>query len=149
MVAGGALVLPAGLLSRLNGATGALPGSGAAAGRDAAIMAVLAAEGRLGRFPERALDGAQGYDIQSRTATGSSLFILVRNRAPGADEFTVNRSELGVAHNTFGQHLLVLVDGDQLRYVPDGLAAVADPPFDTALVALPWQAFFSRGQAPS
>ena len=151
IVAGGALVLPAGLLRRLTGvaaAPGTMPGPGAAAGRDATIEAVLAAEGRLGRFPEQASDGAQGYDIESRTATGSALFILVRNRAPGTDEFTVNRSELGVAHNMVGQHLLVLVDGDQLRYVPDGLAAVADPPFDMALVVLPWQAFFSRGQAP-
>ena len=151
MVAGGALVLPAGLLSRLIGARTApatRAGPDATAGHDAAIVAVLNAEARLGRFPERARAGAQGYDIESRTPAGSSLFILVRNRAPRADEFTVTRSELGVAHNTAGRHLLVLADGEQLRYVPDGLATVADPPFDTTLVALPWQEFFSRGQAP-
>jgi superfamily II DNA or RNA helicase len=148
LVAGGALVLPAGLLSRLTGGGAGMPGLSAAVSQDAAVAAVLAAERRLGRFPERAQAGAQGYDIESRTAAGSSLFVLVRSRAPGADVLTVKRSELGVAHNSVGHHLLALVDGDQLRYVPDGLGEVANPPFDTALVALPWSAFFSRGRAP-
>ncbi len=84
--------------------------------------------------------------MESRTADGSPLFITVRHHA--ADTFLVTRSELGVARNTEGRHVLALVDGDQVRYVRRAFAGFPNPAFGTSAIHLPWQAYFERGQVP-
>ena len=141
IVAGGALVVPAGLLSRL-------PDRGVleTTSQRAAITAVLRSEAALGRTPRPATADEQGYDVESRAADGSPLFIMVRHRT--ADAFLVTRSELGVARNTGDRHVLALVDGDRMRYVRRAFAAVADPEFGISAVSLSWQAYFERGQVP-
>jgi hypothetical protein len=145
-VAGGAAVLPAGLLARLSRAAGETLDRGAA--RAAALQAVVTAELALGHSPSPVPSAGQGYDLESRTTTGAHRFILVRHRDPGAATFTVTAAELGVARNTGERHVLALVDDTRLRYLPVGLAAVPDPPFDAAVVTLPWQPFYDQGEEP-
>jgi len=119
VVAGGALVMPAGLLTRLPG-----HGGQATTSQHAAVAAVLRIEAGLGRTPRPATPEEQGYDVESRAADGSPLFSTVRHRATNADTFLITRSELGVARNAEGNHVLALVDGHQVRYVP---SSPADP----------------------
>ena len=123
VVAGGALVVPAGLLARLRGQGG---GHGPSS-RDAAVAAVLRAETSLGRTARRTAPEEQGYDVESRAADGSALFIMVRHREAGGSDFLVTRSELGVARNTGGNHLLALVDDGHVRYLRQALAEVPQP----------------------
>ena len=143
VVVGGALVIPAGLLSGPWGGLGPPDDGGA---RTRAIELVLAAELAVGRVPARVAKGGQGYDIESRAADGTQLFICVK--VIGGGSFTVSQSELGVARNTGERHVLALVDGDRVRYSRRGLEAVADNPFGESGVVLPWLTFFERGREP-
>jgi Protein NO VEIN, C-terminal len=144
VVAGGALVVPAGLLAQLRGQ---ISGHGPSS-RDAAIAAVLRAETSLGRTARRTAPEEQGYDVESRTADGSPLFIMVRHREAGGSDFLVTRSELGVARNTGGNHVLALVDDGHVRYLRQALAGVPQPAFGTTSVSLPWRNYFQLGQVP-
>jgi hypothetical protein len=143
VVAGGALVVPVGLLARLHGSV-----RQEATSHDAAMTAVLRIEAGLGRTPRRAGPEEQGYDVESRAVDGSPLFITVRHRTSGTNPFLITRSELGVARNTGARHVLALVDGDQVRYLRQALDGIANPAFGTAAIPLPWQAYFERGQVP-
>jgi hypothetical protein len=142
VVAGGALVVPAGLFARLRGHAGQGTTS-----QHAAVAAVLRTESHLGRTPRPATPEEQGYDVESRAADGSSLFITVRHRMAD-DVFLITRSELGVARNTADNHVLALVDGNQVRYLRGSLGEVPNPAFGTAAVPLPWRTYFERGQVP-
>ena len=75
VVTGGALIVPAGLLASPPGADERL------ATERAALDAVMSAERALGRDPVRMPPGHAGYDIESRTADASLLFIAVKGRA--------------------------------------------------------------------
>lgn len=142
VVAGGALVVPAGLLVQLHG-----DGDQGTLSHHAAVAAVLRAEVRLGRTPRPVTPEEQGYDLESRAVDGSPLFILVRHRAD-ADTFLITRSELGVARNTGGSHVLALVDGDEVRYVREALAKMPNPAFEMPTISLPWRTYIERGQVP-
>ncbi|MGH3297408.1 MAG: helicase-related protein, partial [Trebonia sp.] len=143
VVAGGALVVPVGLLARLRG-----HGGQGTTSHHAAIATVLRTEARLGRTPRPVTAEEQGYDVESRTTDGSPLFIMVRHRLVNADTFLITRSELGVARNTGGRHVLALVDGDQVRYVREALAGVPNPAFGISAVPLSWRTYVERGQVP-
>ena len=78
VVTGGALIVPAGLLASPPGADERL------ATERAALDAVMSAERALGRDPVQLPPGHSGYDIESRTADGSLLFIEVKGRASNA-----------------------------------------------------------------
>jgi superfamily II DNA or RNA helicase len=145
VVVGGALVIPAGLLTHMTGQTGQWS---AGADQRRAVAAVLDTERALGRAPRQAPPEEQGYDVESRAADGTPLFIAVRHRATGTGTFLVTRSELGVARNTADRHVLALVDGDCVRYVRHAFVGVQNPPFGSSTITLPWQAYFERGQVP-
>jgi hypothetical protein len=145
VVVGGALVIPMGLLSRLCGRPGALPGTTT---RLAAIQTVMAAERSLGRIPVVVPPEGQGYDIESRAPDGTPLFITVKHGLPGADSFSVAQSEIGVARNTERRHVLALVEGSAVRYVRFPFDAVTDPPFGLSGISLPWRSYFEHGQVP-
>jgi hypothetical protein len=87
----------------------------------AALDAVMAAERAPGRDPVQLPPGHAGYDIESRTADGSLLFIKVKGRACGAQTFTLTRTEIGIG----------------------GL------PSDVTSVSLPWGSWFGRGEVPA
>jgi hypothetical protein len=157
VVAGGALVIPAGLLAKLAGTP---PGAVAEHARDtaaterAAVEAVLAAEEAIGRQPVEMPPNNKGYDIESKAADGTLWFIEVKGRIAGAETFTITRSEIGVGRNKADTHVLALVEvGDdgafEVRYVHRAFDDVGNLPFDTISINLKWNAYFERGQVPA
>jgi len=125
VVIGGALVVPAGLLDRLQGGRQAEPSQFA---RDTehvaklALEAVLASELRLGFVPRDVSDEKCGYDVESRIpGTGKLRFIEVKGRAKGAETVTVTKNEILTALNKPEEFILAVVevDGEQVtpRYV--------------------------------
>jgi superfamily II DNA or RNA helicase len=157
VVTAGALVVPAGLLASRQGAA---PSDVTASARDrsvverAALDAVMAIERALGHDPVEMPPNNKGYDIESRTADGSLLFLEVKGRRRGAETFTVTRSEVGVGRNMPTQHILVLAEVSavgfpDVRYVRGAFQGIDDLPFDAASVNLPWRPYFDRGEVPA
>jgi Protein NO VEIN, C-terminal len=109
VVAGGALIVPAGLLTSSQGAAA---GDVAERARErsfterAAVDAVMVIERALGRDPVEMPPGDRGYGIESRAADGSLLFAEVKGRARGAETFTVTKSEIGIGRNKPDRHIL-------------------------------------------
>ena len=148
VVTGGALIVPAGLLASPPGTDERL------ATERAALDAVMSAERALGRDPVRMPPGHSGYDIESRTADGSLLFIQVKGRARDAQTFTLTRTEIGIGRNQAGRHILALAEVPAaglpaVRYVRGAFGDIGDLPFDAASVSLPWASWFGRGEVPA
>jgi hypothetical protein len=157
VVAGGALTVPAGLLSSLRGAAATDVAERArerSAAERAAVDAVMAIERSLGRDPVEMPPSNKGYDIESRGPGGSLLFLEVKGRACGAETFTITRSEIGVGRNKPDQHILALAEVaatgfPDVRYVRRGFSDIGDLPFDTISVNLHWRSYFDRGEVPA
>ncbi|MGW9502025.1 helicase-related protein [Streptomyces albidoflavus] len=121
-----------------------------------AVDAVLAAERRLGREPEEMAHSNKGFDIRSHKPDGHLVFIEVKGRVLGADNFTVTTSEVGYAKNAEPNYRLALVavdpdtpDGsnDQVRYVINPFAdLVLDKYVDD--LRRKWKAEWDRGVDP-
>ena len=156
IVAGGALIVPAGMLSELLGVPAGEVADLArrrAETERAAVDAVTAIERRLGRVPTEMPPNNKGYDIESRAADGALWFIEVKGRVAGAESFFVTRSEIGVGRNKPESHILALVEVDggsatQVRYVRRAFEQVGDLPFSTISVNLEWLPYFERGRIP-
>ncbi|MFE1099030.1 helicase-related protein [Nocardiopsis alba] len=121
-----------------------------------AVDAVLAAERTLGRVPEEMEHSNKGFDIRSRKPDGHLIFLEVKGRILGAENFTVTTSEVGYAKNAEPNYRLALVavdpdtpDGsnDQVRYV---LNPFADLVLDRYVDDLrrKWRAEWNRGTDP-
>ena len=157
VVAGAALVVPAGLLSSRRGVPAgdvAEQARARSAVERAALDAVLAIERALGHNPVEMPPNNKGYDIESKAADGSLLFLEVKGRARGAETFTVTRSEIGVGRNMPGQHILALAEvpaagSPDVRYIRGAFRDIGDLPFDAISVNLPWRSYFDRGEVPA
>ena len=114
---GGALIVPAGLLTALRGAR---PVDERAARETArieklAMDAVLAFEAAQGFEPRDVSTEKVGYDIESRIpGTGRLRFVEVKGRVKSADTVCVTKNEILTALNKPDDFFLavVLVDGD-------------------------------------
>jgi hypothetical protein len=156
VVAGGALIVPNGLVARLMGATAQVVTEYArerSVTERAAVDAVLAIERRLGREPVEMPPNNKGYDVESKAADGVLLFIEVKGRVAGAETFTVTRSEIGVGRNKPNEHILALAEvpdtaPPRVRYVRRAFQDVGDLPFDTISVNLQWKSYFDRAEEP-
>jgi SNF2 family DNA or RNA helicase len=156
VVTGGALIIPAGLMASLLGTSARDVAERArerSAAERAAVDAVLAIERALGRDPVEMPPSNKGYDIESRAADGSLLFLEVKGRIRGAETFAVTRSEIGIGRNKPDQHILALVEvsatgSPQVRYIRRAFQDIGDLPFDTVSVNLHWRSYFDRGEAP-
>ncbi|MGE0539621.1 MAG: helicase-related protein [Dehalococcoidia bacterium] len=119
VVIGGALIVPAGLLTRLGGNLDpALFARDTARVERLSMEAVIAVEQRLGHAPRDVSAEKRGYDIESRHAgSGSLRFIEVKGRVAGAATVTVTRNEIHTALNEPEQFILAVVeiDGDVAR----------------------------------
>jgi molybdopterin converting factor small subunit len=127
VVMGGALVVPIGLLQRLQGKRQSTTSTFARETKRvelAAMAAVMAAERALGYEPRDVSDQKCGYDIESsaplsqagRGAGGEGLrFIEVKGRIEGAETVTVTKNEILAALNKPDNFILALVQvpGDQ------------------------------------
>ncbi len=156
VIAGGALVVPQGALDRLRGVP-ADPQRARETGEvdRRAVAAVVAAERALGRQPEVMPHNNPGFDVRSLSADGHLIFIEVKGRIAGAEDFTVTRNEVLFGKNS-DRYRLVLVrvspDGsefDELRYVQQPFKDFEFGDFATTDVRGDWAATWERGGAPS
>jgi SNF2 family DNA or RNA helicase len=156
VVAGSALVVPAGLLARL-----APPVAEAGPANDhtrdtkavelAAMAAAVAAERALGYEPRDVSAAKVGYDVESRVpGTGKLRFIEVKGRATGATTVTITKNEILTALNKPEDFVLalVIVDGEQtsVRYVREPFAR--EPDFGVTSVNYDLDELWVRGTDP-
>src|SRR5665811_519173 len=154
VVAGGALVVPQGLLDRLAGRREqpvATYAKDTAEVDRRAIAAALAAEHGLGREPEEMPHNNPGFDIRSRSTDGHWVFIEVKGRILGAEDFSVTRNEVLYAKNA-DRYRLVLVsvhpDGperDAIRYVANPFKDFQFGDFAADGVRGDWAKMWARG----
>ncbi len=156
VVAGMALVMPAGLLSRLRGETAAAHALERDEVERRAVDAVLAAEERLGRQAREQLRNNPGFDIRSHARDGGTLFLEVKGRIAGADSFVVTRNEILHALNVPDAWVLALVEvspqgaaRDRVRYLRQPFGNTVHLPFATTATTLDWQDYWQRGVEPS
>jgi SNF2 family DNA or RNA helicase len=158
VVAGGALVIPRGLLERLRGERHAEPSLYAKETERVeriAVDAVLAAEAALERDAEEKPRNNPGYDILARPRDGGPLlFIEVKGRVAGASTFTITKNEVLYALNKGVDYVLALVrvDGDradEIRYVRQPFSGSDEVLFGVTSLNVTWDEMFDRGAAPS
>jgi superfamily II DNA or RNA helicase len=158
VVAGAALVVPAGLLARLQDLPAGVTST--AAQREAverrAVDAVLASEEALGRHPTEMHRTNPGFDIQSEAPGGRLIFIEVKGRVSGADTFVVTRNEILHGLNVPGAWVLALVEvspegpaHDGVRYLRRPFGEEVHLPFATTSATLSWRDYWERGGSPS
>jgi superfamily II DNA or RNA helicase len=155
-VAGGALVIPQGALDRLRG----IPTDPQRARETEevdrrAIAAVVSAERALGREPEVMPHNNPGFDIRSLNEDGHLVFLEVKGRIAGSEDFTVTRNEVLFGKNA-DRYRLALVrvspngpDYDELRYVQQPFKDFEFGDFAADAVRGDWNAMWERGGSPS
>jgi hypothetical protein len=158
VVAGGALVIPRGLLERLRGERSTAPPLHAKETERVeriAVDAVLAAERGLGRDPEEKPRNNPGYDILSNPPDGGRLlFIEVKVRVAGAPVFTITKNEVLHALNKGSDYILALVRvegdrADEIRYVRHPFSGSDEVLFGVTSLNVDWDEMFSRGAVPA
>lgn len=124
VVIGGALVVPIGLLQRLQGKRQAEPDLFAKETKRVemlAMQAVIAAEQALGYEPRDVSAEKLGYDIESRVpGKGRLRFIEVKGRIEGADKVIVTRNEILTALNKPENFILALVQVPKSKEFTEG-----------------------------
>jgi superfamily II DNA or RNA helicase len=117
LIVGGALVVPLGLLQRLQGKRQAAPATFARETErveQLAMDAVMEAERSLGYEPQDVSRQNYGYDIESRVLNSGQLrFIEVKGRIEGAETVTVTKNEILTALNKPEHFILALVQVPQ------------------------------------
>jgi SNF2 family DNA or RNA helicase len=113
-VIAGAMIVPIGLLNKLNG-TSIAPSLYAKETKrveTVAMNAVMAAELELGYTPRDVSSDKCGYDIESRNHNGDARlrFIEVKGRVHGADSVTITKNEILTALNKPEQFILAVVE---------------------------------------
>jgi hypothetical protein len=125
VVAGAALIVPAGLLGRLRPGQAGEPSTYATDTKESelrAVAAVMDAERRLGFLPKDVSDEKCGYDLESSIrGTGRLRFIEVKGRVAGAKTVTVTKNEILTALNKPEEFILAIVehegDASKVHYV--------------------------------
>jgi superfamily II DNA or RNA helicase len=157
VISGGALVVPQGLLDKL---LGRMPSSSLIAKNTAlaerrAVDAVMAAERDLGRRPREMPHNNPGYDIESLTEDSHVVFIEVKGRIAGAEEFWVTKTEALTGKNAGLASRLALVsvhpdgpEGDQIRYIVDPFRDIDFGDFNATGVIGNWVKEWARGGDP-
>jgi superfamily II DNA or RNA helicase len=128
-----------------------------------AVAAVLAAERALGRVPEEMPHNNKGYDIRSAAPDGTTVFVEVKGRVLGADDYVVTASEVLLGKNAEPHYRLALVavdpdappmaDGDPnpadvVRYVLDPFRDTTLGTYADTAVIRSWKRDWERGVAP-
>ncbi|MBD2075493.1 DUF3883 domain-containing protein [Phormidium sp. FACHB-592] len=125
---GGALVVPSGLLQRLQGKRQSEPTLFARETKRVellAMQAVMAAERRLRYEPRDVSREKCGYDIESRLPGTNGnpsrmRFIEVKGRIEGAETVTVSKNEILTALNKPEDFVLALVQVPESKEFPEG-----------------------------
>jgi len=132
-VAGGALVLPQGLVDQLMGRRTDPVSTYARQTAEVerrAVDSVLAAEHALGRRPTEMPANNPGYDVRSEAPDGQVFRIEVKGRIAGADDFVITRNEVLAAKNLGDDYRLALVSVDPAGPRTDIVRYLVRP-FDT------------------
>jgi Helicase conserved C-terminal domain/Domain of unknown function (DUF3883) len=157
VISASTLVIPQGLLDKLLGRVPdpARTARDTALSERRAVDAVLAAERVLGRAPEEMAHNNPGYDIRSRTPEGHWIFVEVKGRVLGAEDFWVTKTEALTGKNagTLGRLALVSVhpDGperDMVRYIVDPFRDVDFGDFAATGLTGDWTKEWERGGDP-
>ena len=158
-ISAAALVVPQGLLDKLLGVPdtarlSTLAKNTAETDRRA-IAAVLAAERALGREPTEMPHNNPGYDILSRQPDGHLIYVEVKGRIEGAEEFWVSRTEAlhGKNSGTGSRLAMVSVSArgpmfDQVRYRVDPFRDLDFGDFAATGVMGNWAREWERGVDP-
>ena len=155
VVVGGSLVIPIGLLRRLQPNWTAADEAEAAENRKKiellAMKLVMEAETRLGYEPRDVSGDKCGYDIESRVPdTGKLRFIEVKGRIADATTVTVTRNEILTALNKPEDFILAvgqIEDGQgKLLYIRQPFHL--EPEFSVESVNYKLQELLNRGEAP-
>ncbi|HEY9872466.1 MAG TPA: helicase-related protein [Candidatus Obscuribacterales bacterium] len=124
VVIGGALIVPIGLLQRLQGKRRETADSFAKETKRIELLAmdaVMAAERQLGYEPRDVSTDKCGYDIESRLpGTGRLRFLEVKGRIAGADTVTVTKNEILTALNKPDDFILAMVQVPKLEEFSEG-----------------------------
>lgn len=114
LLVGAALVLPGGLLARLQGQRDFAPGLFAQqkkAVEEAAMQAVMEKEQGLGYLPVDVHRENLGWDIESAIpGSGKLRFIEVKGRIEGAETITVSKNEILAGLNKPEDYILAVVE---------------------------------------
>ncbi|KWX07107.1 hypothetical protein TR74_19825, partial [Carbonactinospora thermoautotrophica] len=109
----------------------------------------------LGREPEEMPHNNPGYDVRSRTPDGHYVFIEVKGRVLGAEDFHVTRNEVLHGKNSGTNYRLALVsvhpDGpehDEVRYLVDPFRGVDFGDFAATGLPGDWRRMWERGGPP-
>jgi hypothetical protein len=152
-VVGGVLVVPAGLLSGLQGAPDDWSVD-ARTRREVELMAmeaVMAAERQLGFAPRDVSDQNLGWDVESiLPETGALRFIEVKGRTTGATTVTITRNEILAGLNKPDDYYLavVLVNGVAQEPVYVQRPFQTEPDFHVTSVNYDLQELLAQGHSP-
>ncbi|GCE27564.1 RNA helicase [Dictyobacter alpinus] len=156
VVVGGVLVIPQGLLNRLQGTqpTDTTPDMFArdtAEVEQRAMQAVMTIERQLGYEPRDVSMDKCGYDIESRVPdTGKLRFVEVKGRIKGARNVMVTRNEILTALNKPDDFILavVLIEGDssETHYIRQPFQK--EPDFAATSVAYDLSQLLAKGANP-
>jgi hypothetical protein len=156
VVAGGALILTGGLLSRLRGGSAAVSDHAKETERieRTAVDAVLQTERTLGRAPFEMPPNNKGYDIESKCGDGRLLFVEVKGRIEGAETVTITKSEIGVGRNKPDDFVLALVEVPEhgkatVRYVRRPFEGAGELPFGAVSVTFAWKQLIKMSEEPA
>ncbi|GIW77356.1 MAG: RNA helicase [Phycisphaerae bacterium] len=116
VVAGGVLIVPAGLLAAMKGESLTSPMAESVDTQAVAAKArsiIIQVERDLGYVPVDREHEKLGYDIESRVpGTGKLRFIEVKGRVAGADTITVTKNEILTSLNKPDDFILAIVEFD-------------------------------------
>jgi len=153
IVLGGALIVPLGMLRRLQGppATPLTFPEDTGESEAAAMAAVMQTERDLGNRPRDVSKEKCGYDIESEVpASGRLRFLEVKGRRAGAKTVTITRNEILTGLNKPDEFILALVeiDGDRAtpRYVRRPFSR--EPDFGVTSVNYDLDELLSRATPP-
>jgi hypothetical protein len=156
---GGSLVVPVGLLKKINPSSDPQGVASEAASAEArkqmellAMRMVMEAEKSLGNEPTDVSHKKCGYDIESKVqADGRLRFIEVKGRVSGALTVTVTRNEILTALNMPEDFILAIgqVENGQEKLVYVRQPFQLEPEFAVESINYKLQEFLSRGEVPA
>jgi len=150
---GGVLVVPVGMLRKLQGADS--PPDTARNTKETeliAMQAVLKAEEEIGYSPRDVGVEKIGYDVESTVPrTGKLRFLEVKGRISGARIVTVTKNEILTALNKPESYYLAMVEVEngiarEIRYVRNPFGQ--KPDFGVTSVNYNWDELWKRGVPP-
>jgi len=110
IIMGGALIVPAGLLNKLQNKAPTIFARQTKAVEDAGMQAVMIQERKLGFEPKDVSREKLGWDIESQAGEGKLRFIEVKGRVEGSTTVTVTKKEILAALNKPDDFFLAIVE---------------------------------------